>query len=644
MDKNTVIGFVLIVALLGIFTWINRPSEEQLAEQKRQQDSIQQVEIARQIIAETQAQNTAVNQSAGTAESQEIIPSPESTLKNDSVQNAQYGAFASVMTGPDSLIVLENDVLELAISNKGGRICMARLKNYLTGDSLPLILFDEEDANYEFTFVTSNNRVLHTSDMYFEPIKSADGKSVTMRLNLDENKFLDFVYTLAQDDDYMLRFEIQAKEMNEFLASNTNSLDMRWDGKIRQQEKGRKFEERYTQIYYKYLADEVNHLSESKDERKSLTGKVKWVAFKDLFFSSVLIADEGFSSVMLNSEKIPSGNYLKNFGSQMNVAFDPTGNAPTGFRFYFGPNQYDLLKKYDKDVSVDNRLELDKLVSLGASLFRWINKWMVLPMFNFFGSFISSYGLIILLMTVVIKLLLFPLTYKSYMSSAKMRVLRPQVEEINKKYPGQDKAMDRQKATMALYSQAGASPMSGCLPMLLQMPFLIAMFQFFPSAIELRQQSFLWAKDLSTYDVIPALTWEGNIPLITNYLGNHLSLFCVLMTIVSIIYTKFNADSMNTGQQQMPGMKYIMYFMPLMFMFIFNQYASGLTYYYLVSTLLTIIQTLLFRQFINEEKLLAKMEENKKKPRKKKGFMARLEEAQRKQQEMARQQAKNKRR
>jgi YidC/Oxa1 family membrane protein insertase len=473
--------------------------------------------------------------------------------------------------------------------------------------------------------------------MYFKPTAGADGTSVTMRLSLNDDQYLDFIYTLAPGD-YMLRFDVSAKNMDTVLSPGTNSLDMHWVGKIRQQETGRKFEERYTQIYYKFTADDVEKLSESKDDSKSLSGRVQWIAFKDQFFSSVLIANEGFTSVKLDSKMVSDGMYLKIFDSQMAVAFDPTGKEVTGFRFYLGPNHYSILRKYDKGVASDDRQELDKLVPLGSSIFRWVNKWLILPMFNFFGSFIGSYGLIIFLMTLVVKLVLFPLTYKSYMSSAKMRVLRPQVEEISKKYPGQDKAMDRQKATMALYSRAGASPMSGCIPMLLQMPFLIALFMFFPSAIELRQESFLWAKDLSTYDAV--YTWNQYIPFITPYFGNHISLFCILMTIVNLIYTKFNADATNTGQQQMPGMKYIMYLMPLMFLVFFNQYASGLTYYYLVSTLLTIIQTLIFRQFVNEEKLLAKLEENKKKPRKRSGFMARLEEAQKKQQEQARQRAK----
>ena len=301
------------------------------------------------------------------------------------------------------------------------------------------------------------------------------------------------------------------------------------------------------------------------------------------------------------------------------------------------------MKSFDKGVVAEQQLDLEKLVPLGWGIFRWVNQYFVIPLFDFLGKFIHNYGILILLMTIIVKIILFPLTYKSYMSSAKMRVLRPQVEEINAKYPGQDKAMERQKATMELYSRAGASPMSGCLPMLLQMPILIALFMFFPSAIELRHQSFLWAHDLSTYDAI--FSWNKYIPIITPYFGNHISLFCLLMTITNIFYTKYNMEMTNTGQQQMPGMKAMMYMMPLMFLVFFNQYASGLTYYYFISTLITIVQTLIFRYTINADKLLAKLEANKRKPMKKSGFMKRLEEAQRAQQETLRkqQEAKKKR-
>ena len=315
--------------------------------------------------------------------------------------------------------------------------------------------------------------------------------------------------------------------------------------------------------------------------------------------------------------------------------YNPADNNGPGFRFYLGPNLYPLLHSYDKGVDDDKALDLDKLVPLGFKFFRWINTWIIIPIFTFLGKYIANYGIIILLMTIIIKIFLAPLTFKSYMSSARMRVLRPQIEEINAKYPGQDKAIDRQRATMDLYSKAGINPMSGCLPMLLQMPILLAMFAFFPSSIELRQQSFLWAQDLSSYDAI--FSWDAYIPLITPYFGNHISLFCLLMTITNILYTKINMDNTG-GSQQMPGMKVMMYLMPLMFLFIFNNYASGLSYYYFVSTLITIIQTYIFRKCINEEKVLAQLKENQKKPRKKSGFMARLEEAQRQQQAALRQQ------
>ena len=340
----------------------------------------------------------------------------------------------------------------------------------------------------------------------------------------------------------------------------------------------------------------------------------------------------------LYEKMVEADGIVKEFKTTTAVPFDLRGNEATTFRYFFGPNSYPLLKSYDKGVASDQQLDLERLVPLGASVFRWVNQYFVIPMFDFLGKYIKSYGLIILLMTIIVKLILFPLTYKSYMSSAKMRVLRPQVEELNAKYPGQDKAVERQRATMELYSRAGASPMAGCIPMLLQMPILIALFMFFPSAIELRHQSFLWAHDLSTYDAI--FSWNKYIPIITPYFGNHISLFCLLMTITNVIYTKYNMEMTNTGQQQMPGMKFMMYLMPVMFLVFFNNYSAGLSYYYFLSLLITIIQTYVFRKCINEEKVLAELKENQKKPRKKSGFMARLEEAQRQQQAALREQQK----
>lgn len=631
MDKNTLIGFLLIGAVLLAFSWLNRPTPEQAEAQRRYQDSIARVEYAAQQELQKQENKSLVAEDA-------VADLPDS-LRVARLQES-YGVFADAMVGTDGYTVLENDLVELRLSNKGGRVSYARLKEYDTYDAEPLILFDEKESKFDLTLVTATNRVLNTGDLYFTPVKGNDPNTVVMRLNTGSGSYLDFTYTL-KPDDYMLSFAIRGTGLNGVLAPSTNALDLVWEQDIRQQEKGRKFEDRYVALYYKFMADDVEHLSESKSDSKQVPNRLKWIGYKDMFFSTVLIAGEGFEATTFDSKMYESGDILKRFKTTTSIPFDLQGKETTEFRFYFGPNKFNLLQSYDRDVAVDQQLDLEKLVPLGWGIFRWVNQYFVIPLFDFLGKFIHNYGVLIFLLTLIVKLVLFPLTYKSYMSSAKMRVLRPQVEEINAKYPGQEKALERQKATMELYSRAGASPMSGCLPMLLQMPVLVALFMFFPSAIELRHQSFLWAHDLSTYDAI--ISWNNYIPIITPYFGNHISLFCLLMTITNIIYTKYNMEMTNTGQQQMPGMKAMMYMMPLMFLVFFNQYASGLTYYYFISTLITIIQTLVFRYTINEDKLLAKLEANKRKPAKKKsGFMKRLEEAQRAQQEQARKQQQKK--
>lgn len=626
MDKNTIIGFLLIGVVLFAFSWFNRPSPEQAEAQRQYQDSIAKIEYAQQ--QELQKQE---NKSALVEDSLVSLP--------DSVRAARlqrdFGAFGDAMVGTEDYTVLQNELLELRISNKGGRICYARLKEYDTYNSEPLVLFDESESKFNFTLVTASSRVINTSELYFTPVKGDDPNTVIMRLNTGEGSYLDFTYTV-KPDDYMVQYKIQGTGLNGVLAPSTTALDLLWEQDIRQQEKGRSFEDRYVTLNYKFIADDMEHLSESKSDSKQIPNRLRWIGYKDMFFSSVLISQGGFESTTLDSKAIPSGDILKTFKATTSVPFDLQGKEASSLSFYFGPNKFALLKSFDKGVVEDQQLDLEKLVPLGWGIFRWVNQYFVIPLFDFLGKFISNYGLLILLLTIIVKIILFPLTYKSYMSSAKMRVLRPQVEEINAKYPGQDKALERQKATMELYSRAGASPMSGCLPMVLQMPVLIALFMFFPSAIELRHQSFLWAHDLSTYDAI--FSWDKYIPVITPYFGNHISLFCLLMTITNIFYTKYNMEMTNTGQQQMPGMKAMMYMMPLMFLVFFNQYASGLTYYYFISTLITIGQTLVFRYMINEDKLLAKLEANKKKPLKKSGFMKRLEEAQRTQQEQLRKQ------
>ena len=412
---------------------------------------------------------------------------------------------------------------------------------------------------------------------------------------------------------------------------------MYWDLKMPRQEKGRMFEQTNSALYYKHVGDDVDKLSEKGNKDKYVKTSLKWIGYKDQFFTSAFIANDNFNEAFLVSEDLEKDPvYLKKFHSETLIDYTSAANHVADFSIFLGPNDYKLFRSYDKGLDKEDRLDLDRVIPLGWPLFRWINTLIIINVFDFLGKFCSNYGLIIFLLTIFIKLILFPFTYKSYKSQAKMRVLQPQMQALNEKYPNPEDAMKKQNAMMELYSKAGVNPMGGCLPMLLQMPILVAMFSFFPSSIELRGESFLWAKDLSSYDAI--VEWDTYIPLISSTFGNHISLFCLLMTITNILYTKVTMDQ--SGQNSMPGMKWMMYLMPLMFMFIFNNYAAGLSYYYFLSLLITIIQTWAFRKFVDEKKVLAQMEANAKKPRKKSGFMARLEEAQRQQEALLREQRK----
>ena len=628
MDRNTIIGFLLMALVLFGYTWYMQPSPEQKAAMQRYQDSLLQVENTR--LAEINNVETAATDPV------EEMTVDEHTLR---LRN-EYVDFAPFAEGEEKTITLSNPQVTLTFSTHGGRLTQAILNEYNTYDSLPVMLFNSENNAYGFIF-KAQGRTINTADLYFVPELSADNRTLSMKLPFENGSSFEVRYTLPEEG-YMLDMKIYQNGMENILPRNTVDLDMYWSQMLRRQERGRMFEERNSALYYKFVGSDVERLSETKDEHESITTGLKWIGFKNQFFSSVLIADRKLNGARLESTVLPEDNtYLKSYKAETTVDYDPMSTEGPAFRFFLGPNLYPLLKSYDKGLDSDDKLQLPKLIPLGYKFFRWINTGIIIPIFTFLGKYFTNYGVIILLMTLIIKAVLMPLTFESYMSSARMRVLKPQMEEINAKYPGQDKAMDRQRATMELYSNAGVNPMSGCLPLLLQMPILLAMFAFFPSSIELRQQPFLWADDLSSYDAI--FTWDAYIPLITPYFGNHISLFCLLMTITNILYTKINMDSTGGGQQ-MPGMKLMMYLMPLMFLFIFNNYASGLSYYYFVSLLITIIQTYIFRKCINEEKVLAKLKENQKKPRKKSGFMARLEEAQRQQQAALKRQQQQRRR
>ncbi len=587
--------------------------------------------------------STANLQKMSAAEQREAIDA----IRSFSTNMGKYGKFAAFLTGSNKVLHLENDVLSLNLSSKSGSISRAELKKYDTEYNpdeskktrKKVVIFEGKSNLFNFEIPLPQS--VETADLYFKPIQVND-TTVRMILEMAPDTYWGFEYTLPKGESYLIGVKVIQKNMPQVVKSNNRILGLNWTQDLQRQEKGRMFEERQSGLFYKFAGGSVENLSESKTDSEERQAKIRWIAFKNQFFSTVMIADRPFTNADFESQVLKGSNFLKRFTTHATINdYDWNNPNPVSFSLFIGPNSYPLLSSLDRHVpDVDENLNLTRLIPLGWSLFRWINTLIIIPVFDFLGSFISNYGIIILLLTIFIKLILFPLTYKSYKSQAKMRILAPDIKEINEKYPGNDNAMIRQQKTMALYSKAGASPMSGCLPMLLQMPILFAMFSFFPSCIELRGQSFLWAHDLSAPDAI--ISWSGNIPLVTEYFGNHISLFCLLMTATNIIYTYINTQ--NTPGQ-MPGMKWMMYLMPVFFLVFFNNYAAGLSYYYFLSLLITIIQTYAVRHFIKEEDVRKAMAENAKKPKKKSGFMARLEEMQRQQQQMLKEQQKqNKRR
>ena len=641
MDKNTWIGFGLIAAIIIGFSFINRPSKEELAERQRVQDSIAMVRAMEQeaMMVSQQLAAEQLQSESGDLKGEKEGVSADALAAQVA---ALYGPFAPAAQGEEGIVTLENKKVRIGIARRGGQIAKAELKEYKAyGDSVnDLCLFQGDESSLNFTLITNNSRILSTQNLYFTEEHLAtdeEGNStLVMRLNTNiDGSYIDFVYTLPADD-YMVGMSIQPHNMQLALAQNMSSIEMQWNQTIPQQEKGRKFEEKYAQLQYMFVGGDIEKLSEVKADRAKESARLKWIAYKDQFFSTVLIANDAFESTQLESTPLNAhSRYIKEYKTITSLPWDITGKKTVDLKYYLGPNHYNTLKAYDKDVEKDARLHLNELVPLGWKVVSWINKALVIPMFNLFTSWGLHIGIVILLMTLVIKLIILPFVFASYKSSAKMRVLKPQLDEINAKYPP-EKMQERQQATMALYQKAGVSPMSGCLPMLFQFPVLMAMFWFLPTAIELRGQSLFWADDLSTYDAI--LSWSNPLPILG---WTHLSLFCLLMTIVNIVYTHITMQQ-QAGGQEMKMMKWMMYLMPLMFLFFFNDYAAGLSYYYFVSLLLTIIQTMIFRWSIDDKKVLAEMEANAKKKgnQKKSGFAARLEAMQREQQRLAREQAK----
>lgn len=696
MDKNTLIGLLLMGVVIFGFMWLNGPDESQqqatgntenVAQDKDQHkavldDSISAEELAniKTVVARfgkadeqgakvlrsenvqlslsgeelggTVAMNdtvvaiAALTKHAG--QSGRLIHNAAVKAVRDAVDTmTRYSEFSSFISGDSTTVKLRNSLIDVDLATKGGAIAKVELKKYTAyseGKNVPAVLFDNTNSSYGFVLNTHTQR-FDTKDFYFTPVQVNDS-TVLMKLEFGAGVYFGIRYTLPKDS-YMVRVEVVQQNMNTVIPANIAEMDFHWHQKSMRHEMGEMFEERNSGIFYKYLGEsgDVDNLSETGDDEESINDKLKWIGFKDQFFSCVLIADNyfagtnDFKSLVIEKDSPEYSRYMKVLDAETSLDYSSTNPNPASFHFFFGPNDYKLLSSFDEKISPKEDLKLTSLIPLGWKLFRWINTGVIIPVFNLLGSLNLNYGWIILLLTILIKIVLFPLTYKSFSSQAKMRVLAPDIKEINEKYPGQENALKRQQKTMELYNRAGANPMSGCLPILLQMPILVAMFSFFPSCIELRGESFLWAKDLSAPDVI--FSWDAHIPLISTFFGNHVSLFCLLMTGVNIIYTYLNMQS-NPSNNSMPGMKWMMYLMPLMFLVFFNNYSAGLSYYYFISLLITIAQTYAFRFIIKEDKVRAKMAENAKKPKKKSGFMARLEEAQRQQQAMLREQQKRK--
>ena len=593
-------------------------------------------------------------QTVNDAETEALSPAMASALRELNNTYTRNGDFSAMMTPRNDSVVIKNDSLQLVISSKGAMITRATLPNYKSTHNTSnkafgkyVEVFSPGENEYGFMLNTSTQRY-NTQDFYFEPVEKTDS-SVLMALNFPNGAQFGIRYTL-RPDNYVVHMEVVQKNMNRVLDSS-NPMYFDWKQKMRRHEVDGMFEERNSTLYYKFVGDDdADYLTESSEQKENFTDAMKWVAAKNQYFSSVFIAQKQFSGMTLTSvpfdKKSPEFNdYLKMLTVHSEIEYQADNANPASFFLYLGPNRYKVLSNIDEMIKQypggDNPefedLHLTRLIPLGWTLFRWINTWVVIPVFDWLGSFIGSYGIIILILTILIKLVLTPLTIKSYRSQAVMKILAPDVKAINEKYPDQADAMKRQQKTMELYRSAGASMFGGCLPMLLQMPVLIAVFAFFPSCIELRGQSFLWAHDLSAPDAI--VSWTTQIPLISSYFGNHISLFCLLMTATNILYTYVSMQSQSQNQS-MPGMKWMMYLMPIFFLVFFNHYASGLSYYYFVSLLITIATTYAVRASVKEEDVRAKMAEYSKKPKKKSGWMARMEEMQRQQQAAMREQQK----
>lgn len=609
MDKNSIIGLVVIAGILIGWMLLMKPSEAEIARQQQIRDSIAQVEaLAEQAKADALAATNS------------IVTDSVITL-SDSAQTAilqnKFGAFATTAIGENKTITLENELMKVSVLSKGGRIGSVELKEYKTFDGRPLILFTPDSSAQNLQF-TAYSKEFTTDSLYFTTetagftIADTNSKSLVLRAYAgSKEKYIEYVYTLT-GNQYMMGFRVNVVGLQDIIASNTSAIKLNWYMKTPKQEQHNQTQSTASTIFFKSPDENVDKISETSEERKILETPVKWVGFKQQFFSAAIIADNTFDkSSEIETKNLASNDYIKAYTASLNIPYKHTSAETFGMRLYFGPNHFKTLKQYD--------LDLEYQISLGWKIFGWVNRFLTIPIFNFLDGFNLNYGIIILILTIIIKILLLPIAYKTVLSSAKMRVLKPEVDELNEKFKNDD-PIKKQQATMALYKQAGVNPMAGCIPVLLQMPILIALFSFFPASIELRQQSFLWATDLSTYDSV--YDFGFSVP----FYGDHVSLFALLMTASTLLYTWSNSQLMGTSNQ-MPGMKWMMYLMPIIFLGFLNNYSAGLSWYYFLANMITFGQTWIMQKFvIDSDALHAKIQENKKKPVQASKFQQRLEQ------------------
>ena len=615
MNRDTLIGFILIAVVLIGFSWWNQPSEEQI-EAARKQDSIAAVQMKQAAKARKEAAALAAKAQGTTAGDSAAGTAIDTTA-----------LFRQALTGTSQKVTLKNGKLELTLDTKGGVIRKAVIKDFKSIDgSSNVTLFDEKDQNLTFLLAGKQDNII-TRELYFTPSEVSD-TTVTMTAVAQNGGSLVMRYRLGQD--YLLSMTLQAQGLANTFAPSYKDLEIEWVDHCRQQEKGYSFENRYTSIYYKESQGGTDKLSESGDQEEATEEQTDWIAFRNQFFSIALISKDNFNKGAQLATKMDEkgSGYLKYFDARMTTAFDPTGAKPSEFEMYIGPNNFRLIKDVEQQSAFGKDLDLEQLVDLGWWLLRWINRWFTLYVFDWLTGFGLNMGIVLILITILLKVITFPMVKKSYMSSAKMRVLKPKFEEATKQYDKPEDQMKKQQEMMSLYSKYGVSPLSGCLPMLIQMPIWLAMFFFVPNAIELRGQSFLWMSDLSTYD--PIVEWHTNIWGI----GDHLSLTCILFCAAQLVYTWFSMQQQKdqmVGQQaeQMKMMQWMMYIMPLMFFFIFNDYSSGLNFYYFVSLFMSAAIMYTLRKTTDDAKLLAILEANyqanKNNPKKQSGLAARLE-------------------